>query len=406
MIRQLEEKLRTAPDTSELQKRRDLLRQQAAAIQERRVESGGLLRKSMAGAFTTIAASAVSEFRAGLGSLKEKGEIPGQISEQLITELLEHGQCICGRHISEEGDVRERLLKELDRAQRMAPLRSSLLDIHARLGSVRALADSKCREAQRGYQGYLEETENLADVNSALEGISLELEDVEEIDRQAWERERAQKQHDLSTAMANVRSLEQQLKQDAAELKELERRLAEVAEKTRVAAELRRKAAWAEAASDALKAIVHEFATLARLDVERRTAALWHRLLPNTRQYEVEVTDGFELSVDSPTGAAGLSQLSMGQQHCLGLAFITSVAQASETLPPLVIDMPFGRLDSEVAATVATEMPSLTNQLVLFVLEGTEWNEQTRRALEPALARVARLRVDPATKNTHIRIQE
>src|SRR5690606_3622664 len=128
------------------------------------------------------------------------------------------------------------------------------------------------------------------------------------------------------------------------------------------------------------------------------------QLLPNTKGYKVQVTDGFELNVTSPAGTSGMAQLSSGQQQCLGLAFITAVAQAAETRPPLVIDMPLGRLDEEVAAEVAKALPSLTYQLVLFVLPSPDWNEQTQAALEGSIARVVRLRKGEGEPETRISV--
>src|SRR5690625_5762435 len=126
-------------------------------------------------------------------------------------------------------------------------------------------------------------------------------------------------------------------------------------------------------------------------------------MLQTVERYSVAVSDDFELQVFDDRGNAAMQDLSMGQQQCLGLAFITAVAQVAESRPPLVIDMPFGRLGVDVASNVARTLPTLTEQLVLFVLPATEWNAQTKAALEPVVAREYLLNYNPTRQNTTVK---
>lgn len=404
MIATLDNKLRDAPLAKERQKRRDEYAKRLEALIRTRETQAQSLRGALSSAATALALPAVESLRQELNELRQAGDIPGRISQQLLEDLLTSGACLCGNELSEGGSARARLEAELSRIGRLSPARDSLLELFYELGALDKVIESHGREVARHNTSYWESVDSQEKLEEALAGISLELQGIETGNIDGWEAERSQKTQELSTAQSDLAAIVKCLEQDAEKSKELQARIQKLAGAEENAERLFRQHAWVEAAAAALKEIIGEFSALARIEVERRAETLWHQLLPNTKGYKVQVTDGFELNVTSPAGTSGMAQLSSGQQQCLGLAFITAVAQAAETRPPLVIDMPLGRLDEEVAAEVAKALPSLTYQLVLFVLPSTEWNEQTQAALEGSIARVVRLRKGEGEPETRISV--
>jgi DNA sulfur modification protein DndD len=95
----------------------------------------------------------------------------------------------------------------------------------------------------------------------------------------------------------------------------------------------------------------------------------------------------------------------MGQSQCLSLAFITAISRVSEKNPPLVIDMPFGRLDETVHATISARLPEITSQLILFLLPNTEWNEKTKKNLKMKASHIYELEFDAVNRKTTIKAQ-
>ena len=102
--------------------------------------------------------------------------------------------------------------------------------------------------------------------------------------------------------------------------------------------------------------------------------------------------ENYELQVLDPNGNRALQRLSMGQSQCLSLSFITAISRVSEKNPPLVIDMPFGRLDRDVHNAVSKRLPEIASQLILFLIPDVEWNEVTEKNLRPKASHIYKLK--------------
>lgn len=402
MIEALDAKLRESPDTSALQRRRDDYQLRLKDLASRQEQTAVELREALPRMSIAAALPAVEALSADLDEEREAGVIPGIVSRQLINDILATGQCICGSPVDSEHDTARHLKEALSRIAAKDEV-ESMLDLYYKLGNIESLVRDPvavCHARQQEYWSLLDQQE---EIERALAGIEQELLDIGSSNREGWEQERKEKWNQLTSRNAELVAVERQLAEDTGRLKELAAAIRDASKEEQEATYLHAVASWLELIAATLQAVISEFASLARIEVESRTVTLWHALLPNVSQYQVEVSENFEIRVQNPAGAGGLSQLSMGQQQCLGLAFITAVAYVSETKPPLVIDMPFGRLAAEVSAEVARALPGLTSQLLLFLLPDTEWNEPIQAALAPHLARISRLHLDEASSITSVK---
>ena len=88
---------------------------------------------------------------------------------------------------------------------------------------------------------------------------------------------------------------------------------------------------------------------------------------------------------------SALSLLSNGQRQCLSLAYIDAISKVSGKLPPIVVDMPVGRLDGEVRALILSAMCSRGSQCILLMSPGTEWTDESKKDLMPRAAAVYNL---------------
>lgn len=387
---ELNRHLESAPDTGPLLHKRQSLEvslQQNTQDEERLIFE---LRDLAADVSMLWADESVTNLISLLDTRREKGEIPGPVSRQQLTDLLEQGTCICGTDLNDNPNAADRLqqaLKLLDRKAE-AELQMALFYGFGTISTVLIDRASNFTKRRRDLSSLrrqrLELRDSLKEIESSLEGIP-------QIDRAGWERERQSTLKQLGSvhgAMQSAKDMVQRLNAEISMLKREEAKLEETQAGARTAAQRRD---WSDAAYDALRHIFTTFAAFARVEIQDSTARLWHTMLPNVAPYKVTVTEDFQLLVHDSLDRPSMQKLSMGQQQCLGLSFITAVAQVSESRPPLVIDMPFGRLGDEVAASVASTLPRLTEQLILFVLPGTEWNEHTRTASLPYLAREYRI---------------
>ncbi|HOJ19717.1 MAG TPA: hypothetical protein PLT92_14230, partial [Ignavibacteriaceae bacterium] len=162
----------------------------------------------------------------------------------------------------------------------------------------------------------------------------------------------------------------------------------------------------ARTASDQISEIYEIFAEDSRSSVEQFTIDEFKNFVFSSSEYHVSLNKDYELVVMDSNGNKVLQRLSMGQSQCLSLAFITAISRVSQKHPPLVIDMPFGRLDEAVHDTVSKRLPELTSQLILFLLPNTEWNQTTQRNLKPKAKYIYQLEFDNKSRKTMVRKYE
>lgn len=401
-IEELDHLLESTPDTKPLHDQRVQLERQIANYAEDQARLNFEIRELATDTSLVLAGDAVSQLVKDLDAKRQAGVIPGPINRQLLKDLLEMGKCICGSDISEGTHTRAHIESTLTGLRHKAETGEASLALFFELSALdnrvqeRAVTlDKKRTELVRLYERRRIDQERLDEIQTSLAGMV-------EVDRAGWERERSAKREQDRRAASDKAVAESRIAELQARIKALQEEESKIVAGNEAAAQLTVNRNWAEAAVAALRQVHDEFSAAARADVERSTAQLWNHLIPNVKQYKVIVSDDFELKVLDPTGRPAMHDLAMGQQQCLGLAFITAVAQVAESRPPLVIDMPFGRLGVDVASSVASTLPELTEQLVLFVLPETEWNSQTSGALAPYLAREYRIKYDAETQATAV----
>lgn len=401
-IEELNALLASAEDARPLQQRREELERQIRQLREEEERLVYQLRELACHASTLFASDAVARLVADIDRERQVGAIPGPISNQLIADLLEMEKCICGTSIAPGSSPRMVLEQKLSDFASQTELAETQLGLFYELASTNRWVTDKADQLDRGWKSLARVRERLRDARSKLRDVSDKLSGIEIVDRSGWERERRERDQQRVRAEATVLTANDKIKElesDIESLKVDEQRLASKQEEARKAS---LRAAWSEAAETNVRNVFTDFAAQAREDIQRETEILWQSMLDNVSGYRVEVSPDFALGVSDNLGQQALHELSMGQQQCLGLAFILSIARIAETRPPLVIDMPFGRLGHDVAGKVAAKLPTLTEQLILFVLPGTEWNDNIRESIGQSLAREYQIVYDHENQRTRI----
>mgnify|MGYP001154662483 CR=1 FL=1 len=401
-IDELNAHLASAEDAQPLQQRREELEQQIRELREEEERLVYQLRELACHASTLFASDAVARLVADIDRERQMGAIPGPISKQLIADLLEMEECICGTDIAPGTTPRAVLERKLSDFASQTELAETQLALFYELASTDRWVTDKADQLDRSWKSLARVRDRLRDARTKLRDVSDKLSGIEIVDRSGWERERRERDQQRVRAEATVMTATERINELEAvieSLKGTELRLASKQEEARIAS---LRAAWSEAAEANVRNVFTDFAAQARRDIQRETGILWQSMLDNVAGYQVEVSPDFALGVSDNLGQQALHELAMGQQQCLALAFVLSIARVAETRPPLVIDMPFGRLGHDVAGKVAAKLPLLTEQLILFVLPGTEWNDNIREAIGPSLAREYHLVYDHESQRTRI----
>ncbi len=396
-----EGRLAELPDSSKLQAQRKELENRVKEAERSYEATTAQMRNLCATAALVLSRDSVVDLVTQLEAQRQKGLIPRKVSQTLLKDLLEMQQCVCGTEFA-EGDSIYQALETRLRSEQQRSSDQALLEL---LFQLRAASD-RISDAARGLADKDGEAEQIQEARRALDmGIKqvdaelakLPQEDVAELRKQLKERRDGlqtvtRKQEKLAIGIAGRKK----------DKDELEKKRDQLAAKEGKVKGLQEREKLARNAAEVLGDMYVTFAEDSRQAVEDLTKQEFTNFMESARGYSVTLSKGYELQVLDPNGNLALQKLSMGQSQCLSLSFITAIARVSEKNPPIVIDMPFGRLDSGVHNAISARLPEITSQLVLFLLPDVEWNDNTSKNLRSKASHIYQLDYDPTVEESTI----
>lgn len=400
-IHALQERLKNLPDTRSLQTDRNHHEETLKDLGFRKDTLAAEIRRLCATSSLAFAQPSLLALLQELDSRRERGLIPKTVSEALLTDLLELGICVCGTAFK-KGDKVHKALTDRLKAEKARPSGQKLLDLRFELAEASHLVGMAISQLKKADTEYDEVTTRIRERVLAIEQVDEQLkglpeEDVSDITQQLDDRRQAQ--IDMAVALTKVAP---QIESCDREIAGYDKEREELGKRDEKVQRLQRRERLAQRASDELAEIYDTFADESRGAVEELTKQEFYKFVRSAATYKVALSEDYELEVIDSHGNRALQRLSMGQSQCLSLAFITAISRVSEKNPPLIIDMPFGRLDRDVHDQVSRRLPEITSQLILFLIPEIEWNETTRANLEPKASHIYRLEFDESNRQTQI----
>jgi DNA sulfur modification protein DndD len=400
-IAKLEQRLSQFSESKPLQEKRAGFERLLVQLEDQKLATLNAMKRNISVGLLSLSSTAAVDLLGKLDELREAGQIPSRISQQLLKDLLELERCLCDTSLAPDTEARtrieERLRTELGRTNR-----EELLDVFYSLQNASRNIEDALSEVREQDESVDQIVEKIRVTDIALREVESELRNLPQGDIAALERERADRNDKL---ISNVRQQERattQLETMGKRITELESTRAQLNVTQHDARKAAVREQLAEKAASVLDSIYQKFSDDSRISVERMTQERFGAFVESAANYSVQMTDDYALQVKDSNGNPALQRLSMGQQQCLGLSFITAVSDVSEKNPPLVIDMPFGRLDGTVDFAVASALTTLTHQLILFLLPDREWTESIQSAFRGKVSHIYDLEFDAVKRETSI----
>jgi len=341
-------------------------------------------------AHLVFAMPAIEETAKELDELRERGEIPSELSNSFVKRLLEDEACICGRPLEEGTEPYQ------DVQSYRSDVNTDGFD-QAAIRIISHLDDIKTERAE-----YFSEVERLLDTRSELrdqmteyaeriDEIEGQLEEITTVDPETGETPqelqtaRRKKEEQREEFISDIARLEERLGQEEEALREVENEIAE-ARQTQSEAELarrRRQAAAAvrkqlESSFDELQHRVRDWSDTLVKETFAEVAS---------KDYEAEITDEFELRIRDRIEDQYLEvEKSRGERQIASLTFIASLTQIARErylsssdseyfsggIYPIVMDSPFGSLDNEHRREVSRVVPRMAEQVIVLVTD-SQW---------------------------------
>ncbi len=400
-VSEIDQKLRDSQNAKALQQQRDRLEKD---LKQRRIELMDVveqIRDRATSSYPVLAQTAVQTALTILNEKRERGEIPSNIRQQFIQDLLDEMKCICGRPFAEHGPEHQQLLSLM---QRSVP--SSLEDDVLNTTAILTSFADKNSQQQALLSAHMRKRTELIDIirdlDAELDDVSRQLKGspLEEISR--LEDQRRDFMSDIDGYNLEIGARLQKIEQAGKDISNLEKKIAAARKEEQRSQELSLKYDLAQKASDAITEMYQVHADNMREQIEARTKEIFRSLVWKESHFQdVQLGPDFNLEVIDRYGQSARPELSAGERQVLSLSFITAMAQVSEEEAPLVMDTPFGRLSSHHRNSITEKLPLLADQLILFVTD-EELRDQARINLEKHIGAEYRLEFERTTSCTTI----
>ncbi|HNP87517.1 MAG TPA: AAA family ATPase [Kouleothrix sp.] len=398
---EVNQQLRNLDAVQALQKQYDLY---TAQMQERDLDFKGLvnrIRDQASQGYIALIGNAIAKAQAILDEKRQRGEIPSNIRQQFVQDLLDRKMCICGRSFAEHDEAHIHLLKLLGSAV-PSSLENNVLTTSGILRSlpergadiVRVLNDAMVEKVR------LEQT--MDRLYAERDDIKQQMDDSDHSEASMLSKKRAEFKADMDKYQEEDIRVGMQLEDLRKKIVELEKQIS-LARKSEVREQLlSHKIELAQHSSEIIDTVYKSFAEEKRQQIEQRAREIFQSLAWKGGHFsEVRLSKEYQLDVIDRYGLPARSDLSAGERQVLSLSFIAAMAGVAEREAPLVMDTPFGRLSSAHRESITARIPELATQLVLFVTD-EELRDQALENLRPRIGAEYVLHFDPNTSCTII----
>jgi len=394
-------RLRDFESVQELQQRYDQFTEAIEFAQQKYDESVRAIRTAVSASYVRFAAQPIQSALALLDEKRQRGEIPSNIREQFIQDLLSNQICICGRPFSEHDDAYTHLQRLLESATPSA-LEDDIIETTGRLRGLLDAGEKQRLELDARMAEKVDLQERIDQLIAQRDDVDRQMRGADEQEARNLSRQREEYDADLESNRVEQVRTDLELEQVRTRIKELEKQIEQAKKSDKKARLLSRKLELAQKAADKIDEVHRTFATNKRVEIEVETRSIFHSLAWKGEHFQdVRLTEDYQLEVIDRYGLPARPELSAGERQVLSLSFITAMAMVAQREAPLIMDTPFGRLSSAHREAITFNLPTLAPQLVLFVTD-EELRDKALENLQPRIGIEYWLRFDPNTSCTTI----
>lgn len=376
-------KLREFEAVREVQKRRDDLENQKQALRDALDQSRMRLKSLISTqGYTVLLTKAIAQFQQLENDLRQRGELPADIKQQFVLDLLERKRCICGTELEQGSSHYQQVCSYLERA--------GLADVEETVIRMGARVEEFNRQVPEFWKLVDEEQQKRDSMRQSLSRIETELDTIRDQLRSSSSEDirNLEKRHEEIDMQIQALSREQgensqKVKDRGKQIEDLKQQIEKHQTKESRQAQTQRRITATEDAIARLKQVQANVDSFFRSDLERRVREIFQRIV--VVPYIPRLTEKYELNlVETTTGREQVVPASTGENQVLSLSFIGAIIdrvrewsrkdrQSQWLMPPdagnypIVMDSPFGSLDETYRRQVARSLPTLANQLVVLV---------------------------------------
>ena len=345
-------------------------------------------------AYLAISNDLIEEMNTFLEEKREKGELPSGIREQFIQDLIERGECICGTPLV-EGDTHIQHLNNL----LGKTVKKSVEDGFLKLNAFTKKALSASDEFMEKLSDIYEQKTNLL---SKIEKVRGELTDIKlKMNETAAGSSSAQLISKRESIEESIEELTEKIGAYKSKIKDLERALESIKRAISQHQAYNRQVTIAEKRIELcqhaiykMEEIYEQLTAMVRKKLSQKVSEIFGSIITN--KY-AKINHNFELEITKEVnGEKQRTATSTGENQIASLAFISALVNLAKEWDeagraniftgagtyPIVMDSPFGALDSTNRNLISKHVQSLAPQVITLV-STSQWSQEVENNLKP-----------------------
>ena len=315
---------------------------------------------------------------------REKGELPSDIKIQFIDDILARGRCICGCDLkkgTEEYETVEKL--------KSVAGRSELDDAYSKITSYMKYINNQedfFDVLDELNQQELEIYDRIDELKNRKEKISKELLNSDDEKISYYENQRIKLTYELNEINKLIGKTENEIQQVKKDIEKIRGKIKLCSVNNSIAKRTKDKIDTVERLIDLNNEIKTSFVETTRCELDAKIKEVFSKI--TRKDYRIPVlTKDFELKIVNSENQEQSQVLSTGEGQITSLSFIGSLVEYAREKTkqeflsdfsggdyPIVMDSPFGNLDTTHTSNVAQNIGKLASQ-VIIVVSDKQWNK-------------------------------
>lgn len=332
---------------------------------------------------------------------RQKGELPYQIKQQFIDDLMANGKCICGADIS-KGSEGHSVLEHYRQRTAAAGVEEAFIATSGALRQTDWSRDDLFDQIKAGLKKRSELFIERDKHNGRLDDISKSLKESDQEDVVLLENRRAKLEKDVEDARTRRAREVVTMERDDAEREKVKKQRKELDAKSGQANLAKRRLELAEECARVIAELHEALARATRADLSERVDNTFRSIIQ--KDYWAEIDNDYILQIFKNVPNHGrqiVYEKSTGESQVTSLSFIASIVSLAKEqykkggeffrggLYPIVMDSPFGSV-SVYRELIARHIPELADQIILLV-SPAQWEGGVQKEMASRIGKQATL---------------
>ncbi|MBN1969163.1 MAG: AAA family ATPase [Candidatus Delongbacteria bacterium] len=330
---------------------------------------------------------------------RKKGELPANIKQQFIKDLIENKTCICGRKIEPGSEALKSLTDFLDKS-----IPQEVEDVFIKT-SAAVFGMEKSRKELfariRDYQNQVSIISNEIKENQArIDVINDKIGKVKSEDIEKLNTRRTELQQNIELTNSEIYLINKRDLPDKEEkLNVLKKEIKEIRANNEKQLVAQKRLDQAKECQRMVAAIHDTISNQIRKELSERVDSVFSRIM--RKDYWANIGEDYSLDIYKNVGdhKTKVFEKSTGENQVASLSFISSLISICKEnydskknkflkggVFPIVMDSPYGTLDSEYRSLVAKLIPELADQIIVM-LSDSQWNGEVETELLPKVGK-------------------